>query len=99
MNAVTTLVPPVKVCSSGHAWSREAWDALPSLGVQEVPAGDDGPAYALELKQCPHCETCMAIEMPADVELADVAGAFTRDVEDDRNDDYELRVERDRGRP
>jgi hypothetical protein len=39
-----------------------AWSALELLGVMQVPAGEDGPAYALELRNC-SCHSTLGREV------------------------------------
>lgn len=39
-----------------------SWSALPLIGVQQIDAFDDEPAGALELRNCPHCGSTMAME-------------------------------------
>jgi hypothetical protein len=46
------------------------WLRLEYVGVQKVPAGEDGPAYRLELRNCPApCSSTMSVDpekLPAD---------------------------------
>ena len=53
---------PLKQCGCGLAYSAEAWEALPTVGVQEIPAGPTWIAYALVMKNC-HCTSTLAIEV------------------------------------
>jgi hypothetical protein len=39
-----------------------SWSALPLIGVQSWEAFEDEPAGAIELRNCPHCGSTMAME-------------------------------------
>ena len=49
---------------SDHARLKRAsvWPTLPLLGRQEYGADDEGQAGALELRNCPTCESTLAVE-------------------------------------
>lgn len=54
------------VCSCGKSYDKAAWQKLPKVGDQKVPAGDDPvkePAYVLELRNC-SCKSTIAFERP-----------------------------------
>lgn len=46
-----------KRCACGAAFTRRAWDRLPSLGVM------DGGKYALDCKNCPECGSTIAMPL------------------------------------
>lgn len=50
------------VCGCGRRYGIFEFVQLPLVGVQQVPAGSDGPAYALELRQCA-CHSVRAREV------------------------------------
>lgn len=42
-----------------------SWSTLPLIGVQSWEAFEDEPAGVLELRNCPHCGSTMAMERAA----------------------------------
>lgn len=45
-----------KRCGCGAAFSRRAWDRLPSKGTSK-----DGRKYLLDFKDCPDCGSTLAL--------------------------------------
>jgi hypothetical protein len=55
-----------KLCRAGHDHAALktgiGWSSLEYVGTQRVPAGDDGPAYALEMRNCAcHSTLCRVV--------------------------------------
>jgi len=63
---VDCFASPPSCDHDGVKANPEAWAALRLVGVQD--AGDSGPL--LELRDCPHCSSTLAIEVPARAEAA-----------------------------
>ncbi len=50
-----------KSCGCGQEFSRETFRALPLVGMQEA-GEEDGREFELELRNCPTCNSTLAIE-------------------------------------
>lgn len=52
MSAATALPPVFHRCACGRSYSLAEWLQLRDRGLQQVPACDGEPAYALRLRDC-----------------------------------------------
>lgn len=52
-------------CPHDHVALKSSpfWSTLPLVGVQHMPADEDGPAAALEMRNCPGCHSTLAVEV------------------------------------
>ena len=50
-------------CRIDHATLKQParWVELPLVGIQHTPADDYGPAEDLELRNCPECQSTLAV--------------------------------------
>lgn len=54
-----------KTCTNcRREFTERQWDMLPILGQQTFDADDEGPAGALVMKNCPTCNSTLAMEIP-----------------------------------
>lgn len=54
---------PIHTCSCGRSYTQGEWFGLPLVSVERIPAGEDGPAFWMEQRNCP-CGSTRAIEIP-----------------------------------
>lgn len=52
----------MRTCTCGVVYTPEEWKSLPFVGMQHVPADDEGPEEWIELRTCSACGTTRAGE-------------------------------------
>lgn len=50
----------VASCGCGKRYTADGWAQLKYVGVMPIPAGADGPAYKLEMRDCP-CRSTISV--------------------------------------
>ena len=73
--AQTNSTAALPTCDHAVLKLSPQWADLEVVGMQHVPADDEGPAETLVLRNCPVCASTLAVTVPCSLSAVAAGGA------------------------